>query len=415
MSRLKILMLTPYLPYPLLSGGQIRTYNLLKKLADKYDVTLFALIKDESERQYLPELEKYCRKVKLFKRSRKPFTIKNILQTAFSSYPFLVMRNHVPETIKAVRLELAASHYDLIHAETFYMMPHIPDTKIPILLVEQTIEYLGYESFANKVRFMPIRQILKLDIAKIRHWEEYYWKSCTQLVTMSAEDKEFIATTVDPQKISVVSNGVDVKWFAEKERRLPESPTVLSVGTFNWLPNVEAVKFLVEKVWPLIKAKMPDAKLWIVGNAPTAEIFEYQKKDSTITITGGIPDIRDAFTQAHVLVAPVFSGKGTRYKILEAMASSTPIVASEIAVEGLDVTNGDQVLTSNSAEGLANLTIQVLQDADLQKKLAKNGKSFVTAKYDWEYIGQKLDSIYLRLVSQSQTDATAKGPVQTSA
>ncbi len=401
MSRLKILMLTPYLPYPLLSGGQIRTYNLLKKLAVKYDVTLFSLIKDESERQYLSELEKYCWKVKLFKRSRKPFTLRNIWQTAFSSYPFLVIRNHVPETIKAVRKELATTQYDLIHAETFYMMPHIPETEIPILLVEQTIEYLGYESFADKVKFLPLRQILKIDIAKIRRWEEYYWKSCTQLITMSEDDKQFISQTVDKAKIDVVSNGVDVDWFAEKERRLPNSPTVLSVGTFNWLPNVEAVNFLVQKVWPIIKAKMPEAKLWIVGNAPTPEIFEYQKKDTSITITGGIPDIRDAFTQAHVLVAPVFSGKGTRYKILEAMAAGTPIVASDIAVEGLDVQNGVHVLTSNTAEGMAELAVNVLKDPALQKKLAKNGKTFVTSKYDWEYIGHKLDSIYLRLVSKS--------------
>ena len=113
---------------------------------------------------------------------------------------------------------------------------------------------------------------------------------------------------------------------------------------------------------------MPEAKLWIVGNAPTKEIFEYQKKDTSITITGGIPDIRDAFTQAHVLLAPVFSGKGTRYKILEAMAAGTPIVASDIAVEGLDVTNGVHVLTTNTPEGMAKLAMDVLKNADLQKK-----------------------------------------------
>jgi len=90
---MKILMLTPYLPYPLLSGGQIRTYNLLKKLASKHEVTLFALIKEDSERQYISELEKYVTKIKIFKRSKKPFTLGNILKTGFSSYPFLVMRN----------------------------------------------------------------------------------------------------------------------------------------------------------------------------------------------------------------------------------------------------------------------------------------------------------------------------------
>src|SRR5574340_1472695 len=99
-------MLTPYLPYPLLSGGQIRTFNLLKKLSLDHEITLFALIKEDSERQYIPELEKYCQKVKIFKRSKHPFTVKNILKTAFSSYPFLVIRNHVSETIDAVKKEL---------------------------------------------------------------------------------------------------------------------------------------------------------------------------------------------------------------------------------------------------------------------------------------------------------------------
>ncbi|MBW7956232.1 glycosyltransferase [Patescibacteria group bacterium] len=399
---MKILMLTPYLPYPLLSGGQIRTYNLLKKLAGKFEVTLFALIKEESERQYIPELEKYCAKVRVFKRSQKPFTFRNIFHTAFSSFPFLVIRNHVPQTIAAVEKELQAEKYDVIHAETFYMMPNIPKTEIPIILVEQTIEYLGYESYADKIKFWPLRQILKLDIAKIRRWEEHYWRSCTKLITMSEEDKRFIDETIhEPKKIEVVSNGVDVKWFTQKERKLPKDLTVLSVGTFNWLPNVEAVKFLVENVWPIVKKKLPTSKLWIVGNAPTPEIFEYQKKDTSITITGGIPDIRDAFTGAHVLVAPVFSGKGTRYKILEAMAAGTPIVATQLAVEGLGVEHGVQVLIGNTAKELADLTVKVLQQPELQKKLAKNGKEFVQTQYDWEFIAQKLDSIYLKMAAQS--------------
>jgi len=397
---MKILMLTPYLPYPLLSGGQIRTYNLLKKLAGKYEVTLFALIKEENERQHIPELEKYCAKVRVFKRSQKPFTLRNILNTAFSSFPFLVIRNHVPETIAAVEQELAAEHYDVIHAETFYMMPNIPKTDVPIILVEQTIEYLGYESYTDKVKWWLIRQFLNIDIAKIRRWEEHYWKSCTKLITMSEEDKTFINQTLQqPEKIEVVSNGVDVKWFDQKQRRLPKDLTLLSVGTFNWLPNVEAVKFLVDNVWPLVKKKLPDTKLWIVGNAPTPEIFEYQKKDSSITITGGIPDIRDAFTGAHVLVAPVFSGKGTRYKILEAMAAGTPIVATELAVEGLGVEHGVQVLIGNTAKELADLTVNLLQKPELQKKLAVSGKQFVQNQYDWEFVAEKLDRIYLKLAS----------------
>lgn len=395
---MRILMLTPYLPYPLLSGGQIRTYNLLKKLAKSHEVTLFALIKEETERQYIPELEKYCKHVRVFKRSRKPFTFRNIFKTALSSFPFLVIRNFTPETKRAVELELQKNRYDLIHAETFYMMPNIPQTDTPIILVEQTIEYLGYESFGKKITLPLLKPILNIDIAKIRRWEEYYWKSCTKLIAMSDDDREFIGEAIgDKEKIEVVSNGVDVKWFEEKNKELPDNPTILFVGTFNWLPNVEAVKFLVNDVWPKVKKNIDNAQLWIVGNAPTPEIMNFTQKDTSITVTGGIPDIRDAFNGAHVLLAPVFSGKGTRYKILEAMASETPIVATPTAVEGLGVKNGDEVLVGKDANDMAKLTIELLKNKKLQNSLAKNGKKFVTSRYDWKSISQKLDGIYQQL------------------
>src|SRR5690606_6532171 len=100
---------------------------------------------------------------------------KNIFKAVFSSYPFLVIRNHVPETIGAIRAELAQEQYDLIHAETFYMMPHLPQNNIPTILVEQTIEYLGYESYAKKA-FPILRPFLNRDIRKIKQWERYYWK-----------------------------------------------------------------------------------------------------------------------------------------------------------------------------------------------------------------------------------------------
>jgi glycosyltransferase involved in cell wall biosynthesis len=394
---MKILMLTPYLPYPLLSGGQIRTYNLLKKLADKHEITLFALIKDDSERAHIAELEKYCAKVQVFNRSKKPFTLTNVFKALFSSYPFLVIRNHAPQTIHAIEKELRENHYDLIHAETFYMMPHLPKTSIPTILVEQTIEYLGYESYAKKTPFF-LKPFLDVDIKKIRRWETYYWEKCDQLIVMSNDDKKFIAEKIsDPSKIEVVSNGVDIEWFDQKKRVLPTRPTILSVGTFNWLPNVEAVNFLVKQVWPKIKQLVKNAQLMIVGNNPTSQVFAFEKTDPQIRVIGRIPDIRDAFKESHVLVAPVFSGKGTRYKILEAMACGTPVVATTIAVEGLDVQNGIHVMTSNTAEGLAELTAEVLQNPKLWKSLSQTGYQFVMEQYNWNVISKRLDHIYQQL------------------
>lgn len=394
---MKILMLTPYLPYPLLSGGQIRTYNLLKKLASKHQITLFALIKDESEKAHISELGKYCQEVRVFKRSRTPFTLRNIVKTAFSTYPFLVIRNQALTVTGAIQEELSKKNYDLIHVETFYMMSHLPELKIPSILVEQTIEYLGYENYAKTAPFF-LRPILNIDVNKIRDWEKHYWQEADQLIVMSGEDKKFIAKELGrDDKIAVVANGVDNLWFDQVPRQKTASPTILSVGTFKWLPNREAVDFLVNKIWPLVKKRMNHCKLKIVGNDPGQKVLDYGLKDPNIEVLGQVEDIRYAFNAADLLLAPVFSGKGTRYKILEAMASSTPVVASKIAVEGLGVENGKHVLISNDANELAELTIKVLTDKKLWQKLSKNGKKFVQDRYDWQIISRKLDAIYQKV------------------
>lgn len=386
-------MLTPYLPYPLVSGGQIRTYNLLKHLSKQHDITLFALIKDEGERRHLSELQKYCKKIVLFKRTKNPFVLRNILLAGFSSYPFVVTRNLPLNMKQSVQSELKHGNYDLIHAETFYMMPNIPATKVPIILAEQTIEYLGYQDYMLKAN--PIlRPLLAIDVAKIKYWERTFWKKADKLITMSQEDKNFIETEVGkPLNISVVANGVDLDFFSKVKKNLPKDPTVLFVGTFKWLPNIEAVEEIVKKIWPNIIKAMPKAKLKIVGFSPTPKIQAYAN-DPTIQVLGGIDDIRDAFATAHVLLAPIRSGKGTRYKVLEAMITGTPVIATTLAAEGLDLVNGQDVLIADSSKQLAELTVKLLKDSELQQQLGKAGQKIVRLGYSWDTIAKELDSVY---------------------
>jgi len=390
---MKVLMLTPYLPYPLVSGGQIRTYNLLKHLSKHHDITLFSLIKDEAERTHLTELKKYCKKIVLFKRTKNPFVLRNILLAGFSTYPFVVTRNLPLGMKKSVQAELSRNHYDLIHAETFYMMPNIPETKTPIILVEQTIEYLGYQDYMKKANPL-LRPLLAIDVAKIKYWERYFWGVADKLITMSEEDKIFIEKELrGSQNISVVANGVDLDFFSKVKKKLPQNPTVLFVGTFKWLPNIEAVDEIVKKIWPQIREVLPTAKLKIVGFSPTAKIKSYASEPS-IEVLGGIADIRNAFARAHVLLAPIRSGKGTRYKVLEAMITGTPVVATTLAAEGLDLKNGQNVLIADSSSGLAQSTIKLLKDKELQKQFAKAGEMIVKESYSWDTIAKELDKVY---------------------
>lgn len=390
-------MLTPYLPYPLLSGGQIRTYNLLKNLKDKHEITLFALIKQEKERKYVKQLKKFCKKIVLLKRTKNPWNLRNILLAGLTPYPFLVTRNWPIGAKKIIKKEIEKQKFDLIHAETFYMMPDIPETKIPILLAEQTIEYLAFLDFTQKSPYWLLKPLLYFDVLKLLLWEKYYWQKANRLVTMSKEDKQFIQRMIKKDlKIDVVANGVDIQWFAQTKKKLPKKPTVLFVGTFKWMPNIDAVEFLVEKIWPLIKEKLPQAQLKIVGFSPTKKIKDYAK-NSSIIVEGNISDIRNAYQSAHVLLAPIRSGKGTRYKVLEAMASGTPVVATRLGVEGIGIVSGKHALVADSAKDLAKEAIGLLKNKTLQKKLALAGRKLVSERYNWKVISKELDRVYREL------------------
>jgi len=388
---MKILMLTPYLPYPLLSGGQIRTYNLLKNLADRHEISLLSFIREDNEKEYVNELLKYCRDVKVIVR-RKAWDWRNIALSGLTPYPFLVSIYLSLSLKKLIKKELSCQKYDLIHAETFYVMPNLPKTNLPILLVEQTIEYLVYQNFVENFNFFPVKPFLYFDVAKIQYWEKYYWKQAARLATMSTEDKKIVEQSVKNTKVDIVANGVDVDFFEATKIYKPTRPSILFVGNFKWLPNKDAACFLAKKVWPIIKKKLPDANLWIVGKNPTEEIKNLAGRD--VKIDEKIEDIREAFGKASVLLAPIRNGRGTKYKVLEAMATGLPVVTTRLGIEGIEAKDRQEVLFAETSQDLADKTILLLKSKTLGQKIAKKAKKLVAEKYNWKIISANLDKIY---------------------
>src|SRR3989338_10844520 len=205
---MKILMLTPYLPYPPSSGGQIRSYNLIKQLAKEHEITLCSLIKYEEERKYVEKLKPFCKEIYVFKRAEKPWTLNNILNTGFSFLPFLVIRNFSMEQKKFLKKLLSKESFDIIHAETFYVYPHIPKTRIPVVLVDQTIEYEVYEHFVKNYRFPFLKPLLYIDVLKIRYWESFYWRKAARVIAVSSKDAQVMKETVPGLKVDIIPNGV---------------------------------------------------------------------------------------------------------------------------------------------------------------------------------------------------------------
>lgn len=385
-------MITPYLPYPLWSGGQIRTYNLLKHLSKKHEISLFSFIRDEKERLYIPHLRKYCNNVKLF-RKRPPWSITSLGLAAMTFYPLVVCMYLNKQVQKAISDAIGKEHFDLIHAETFYVMPNIAEQKTPIILAEQTIEYLVYKHFTETIPLLPTKLLMGWDVAKIKFWEQRFWKRALRVVAMSEADKQVMHTLTKNLTVDLVPNGVDVSFFQFRKHFLNKKmKTVLFVGNFKWLQNREAADILVTKVWPIIQSKIPSVRLWIVGRFPTKEIFNYSS--DSITISDKIEDIRSAYNNADILVAPIYGPGGTRYKILEAMATGLPVITTSTGIEGLGVQHRIHAFVQETPNELAKGTIKVLTDKNLYTTLAYNGRKLVENNFSWEKIAASLDTIY---------------------
>ncbi len=388
-------MLTPYLPYPLVTGGQTRSFNLIKRLSGLgHQITLFSLVKNDAEKDYVSELEKFCQEVQVFKRPDKPWTINNILTTGFSFYPFLVVRNWAKGEKAAISEKLKKESFDLIHAETFYVMPHIPNTRIPILLVEQTIEYLVYKHYVDGYSFLPLKPLLYIDVSKMKYWELKYWQRATKVAAMSSEDKKIMSSQINKLNVDIVPNGVDSKFFSEKLYKKSQDPVILYLGNFTWLQNREAVNVLVKDIWPKIKIKLPKAKLWIIGK--DAKIFFFYLKSADIRVEQ-VGDVREAYQGATVLVAPIYGGGGTRYKNFEAFASGLPVVTTSIGIGGTDARDGIEVIIRDKPEDIAGQVIRLVKDKKLYLRIASNAKKLVEQRYDWDPIAKKLSKIYEEL------------------
>lgn len=397
---MKILMVTPYVPYPPSSGGQIRTFNLLKHLSVDNDITLVALYKNESEKKYYSFLNNYCKNIYLCQRPKKPWTLKTIFRTLTSFSPFLVVRNFSSEAEAIIKHLLKTEKFDVIHAETFYVMPHIPETKIPIVLVEQTIEYNVYKHFVASLPFY-YRMFLyfDIDIMKLRYWERFYWKKADIVVAVSYPDEKIIKNEEENIKTSVVPNGAGDEMIVPK--LLPKDlkrPIIFFQGNFFWLQNVEAALFLIDKIYPLLSKKMPNVEVIIAGqNAEKIGSVNNQKIKIVNILSDDIQKVRKLFNQATLFIAPIFGPGGTRLKLLASMGSGVPVISTKTGVEGLEVFDNKQILIAEEPKQFIEQISRILNDRSLYEKIRGNAYRLVKEKYQWKKIASKLKTVYSNL------------------
>jgi len=400
---MKILMLTPYLPYPPSDGGQVRSYNLIKRLAKHHDITLVCFTREHNTETHVEHMKKFCTKVLIFERG-KAWTLPNILRTGLSLYPFLVMIYYSPEIKKRLEQELAEGKYDLIHAETFYVMPYLPAHDLPTVLVEQTIMSRVFGHYIETEKKWWLKPLLTIDVAKISFWERHFWRKADRVVAVSDEDAQIMKRTVPGRNVDVVPNGVG-EAFEKVVDKTHYNKTILYMGNYKWMQNWEAAQILATEVFPLIKKQVPDARLAITGQFITDAVKSLAGKDIEIVELQDHDQqgVVDAYKKAGLLVAPIYGPGGTRLKILAAMASMVPVVTTPIGAEGYGAVDGESILVGATPEEMAQKAARVLSDRKLYEKIAQAGAHLVESKFTWGPITKHLESIYNEMVHAQKT------------
>ncbi len=400
---MKILMLTPYLPYPPNSGGQIRTYNLLRNLSSEHTITLVSLYKNSAEKSHAQTLKTLCDDVYLCKRAEKPWTFSNIIKAVFGPLPFLIVRNYSKEAADTVTKLLASEKFDVIHAETFYVMPHIPKTDTPILLVEQTLEYRVYKHFISKLPWF-LHHPLRLDTYKLKYWEKYYWQRAQLVAAVSQADAQAIHTLAENISPVVIPNGASDEMFVRepKNRSNENVETLLFVGNFSWLQNTEAAKFLLDDVAPSVFRDRNNIRIIIAGQNIPENFKKYECHNvHLVDLTNAQNSVvHDIYKSATIFVAPIFGPGGTRLKILTAMASRTPVITTPTGAEGLYLEDEKSVLIAEDAITFSKKILTLLNDKELQQKIAENAYQNAIKNFSWSSITTSLVSAYSKLISR---------------
>lgn len=367
-------------------------FNLLKRLSGKHQITLLSFLRDPDETVNKKELS-FLRNIIAYPRGHAR-QFKYLARAATSSYPWLYATYDNARMRKGIETLMGQEKFDLIHIEPGYVWPSIPNSDTPIVVSEHNIEHTVYEGYIRQFPMLFLRPLLYLDVLKMKYWEERVWQRATKIVTVSENDRDVIARATPQANISVVPNGVDIEEYSFHPRTSPTKDLqCLFVGDFRWFPNIDAAKWLLIDIWPAIQMAFSNARLTIVGRG-IPPLVRSLSEERGIGLKESVPAISKEYRSAHVLLAPLRIGGGTKFKILEAMASGLPVITTKRGIQGLLFEPNKHVLVADTVNEYVRAIGGLVKNKNVYQQLAKSARSSIEKHYSWDVIAGRLDNAW---------------------
>ena len=398
--RMKILFLTAHLPYPPLSGGRRREFELISRLSKNFEIHLCSITKSwKTDRMYTNDLMQYCTSVKLFQAD----TPTNKQQREF--YPHQMKKHMSEEASSYISFLLKNQSFDVVHIEGFYLLQHVPmKPELPILLVEHNIEHLlALQQFRVAVTQQE-KSYFWSEYIKTLEWERLTWKRATVCVALTSEDKiamERLESNIDVRMIpdgsdhlknidvttTLLSNGSEHSFFRDN------CPSILFVGNFAYEPNIDAALYFSRQIFPLILKDVPDAKLFLVGNAPPPEICSLAS-NKQIEVTGCVASLIPFYKHTDVVVCPLRIGGGVKVKVLEALGFGKAIVSTSVGAQGLDLLNYRAVAVADDLTDFAENVVRFLVHPEERHIQEQEALAYARTLPSWDQVSEAFAQLY---------------------
>lgn len=393
---LKVLILTPSLPYPPIWGFGIRVYQFLRLLARNHRVHLLTFA-GPGDAERIAHLETVCEAVHTVPGMRDNETGKRRSQVASLLSPVSFQRRNLTSAAMQRKLdELCALHdYDVIQVESSQLAGYRFDPRAAFVLDEHNIEYeLLYRMYASDRS--PLRRAYNwLEYRKFRREEIRSWHEAAGCVMTSAREQEMVREIAGRKPITVVPNAVDVHSFVPSDTPVDPNAVVMT-GLMRYRPNSDAALYFIREVMPRILEKRPELVFYVVGAGPPEELKRLAGPNVVVTDT--VPDVRPYVYRAAAFVVPLRMGSGTRLKVLEGLAMAKPMVSTSLGCEGIDVKNGHHLLVADGPGEFAEAALRLLGDPDLGARLGRSGRELVLRQYSWETVVEELERFYGQLL-----------------
>ncbi len=375
---MKIFVLLPRIPYPLEKGDKLRAFNQIKQLSKHNEIVLCALNDNSevSEQDAFHALQPYCQSINFIKIT-KPQIALGLVRAFCKGLPLQCGYFFNRKASKRINALIAKHKPDMLFGQLLRVAEYIRHKNLP-----KTMDYQDIFSYGMKRRAdiaSPItRPIYNMEYHRLKRYEATIFDDFDVKTIISEPDRTLFPHE-KRDEILLIPNGVDHDYF--KPQECEKRYDLVFTGNMSYPPNVNAVEYLAEEIMPVVWKTLPETKLYIAGATPDPKVKK--AASDKIIVSGWLDDIRDAYAQSRVFIAPMRIGTGLQNKLLEAMSMRLPAITSPLANASLGAKPNEEILIGSNAKEMAQHIITLLTDSEKAEHIAQAGFDFTNRVYDW--------------------------------